>query len=123
MGSSMGVKGWLKAVPRRPSHIKNEACPTSSSEGARRCVHEEPSEICPRGLRVSRKPDDGMWQLAHATFPVSPWRPKVPGSPLLASSSKGPEKRLSKKSFLPSAAARGSSAYLLVGSAGGGGSF
>ena len=92
IGSSMGVNGWLNAVSRQAvPHEKYCACPTLRSEGARRRVHDDPREICSRGLRVSKKPASGRWQLAQATFPVSPFRPRVPGSPLLASSSNGPE--------------------------------
>src|SRR6266508_6634590 len=93
---------------------------TLSSDGALRCVHPEPSESCSRGLRTSTKPPfTGMWQPAQATLPGSPLLPSVPLVPSLASSSKGPENRGSKKNFWPRAAARGSSAKALVRSAGG----
>src|SRR5688572_15900094 len=116
--SSIGVKGWLNAVSRRPSQLRNCCCDTSKSEGARRCDQPEPCEIWPRELRVSWKDEVGTWQLAQATFCVSPTLPSVPACPLLALSKSAPEKRVSKKNFLPSAAARGSSAKRLLASAG-----
>src|SRR5439155_9569201 len=83
--------------------------------GAFRCVHPEPNDNCSRGLRVSEKrPSVGMWHPAQATLPVSPFRPKVPLVPSFASSSSGPENRVSKKNFCPSAAAFASSAHRLL---------
>src|SRR6188768_3424240 len=114
-GSSSGVKGWLNAESRRPSQLRNELCATSRSDLARRCVQPEPSEICARVLLVSEKPEAGTWQLTQPTLPVSPRIPSVAGSPLFASSKSGPENRVSKNSFFPSTAARGSSRYALVG--------
>src|SRR6478609_5425107 len=122
-GSSIGVNGWLKAASRRPSQLRRVACPTSNRDLVRRWVQPDASEICPRELRVSENCDCGRWQLTQATLPVSPCFPSVPGSPLLVSSKSGPEKRVSKKNFLPSTAVRGSSRYAFVMSGGGTGNF
>ncbi len=98
------------------------ACPTSSSDGARRRPQPAPSEIWSWNERVSEKPVLGTWQPAHATRPVSPAMPSDCGLPSLSVSSSGPENDGSKKSFCPKAAAAALSAYALVTSAGGAGS-
>src|SRR5690349_7607412 len=68
---------------------------------------------------MSEKPPFGMWHPEQETLPVSPTSPSAPPmAPWLASSSSFPEKRVSKKNFLPSSAAAASSAQRLETSAG-----
>src|ERR1700742_3758572 len=93
---------------------------------ALRVIHCEPRAVAlgiPLAffVRVSNSHfDSGMWQLRQAIFPASPILPSCPSCGVPACI--GPESRGSKKSFCPSSAAAGESAYLLVGSAGRGGS-
>ena len=67
--------------------------PTSSNEGARRLPQLDAKEIWWLGDRVSVKSVLPTWQLAQATFPVSPCVPSEPSLPSFSPSRSGPANR------------------------------